>query len=69
MCTDLKIYGYVPVRHTHVLCKYEIRDIIFTLIVDDFGIKFTSRKDAEHLLSALENLYFITKDWEGNCFL
>ena len=53
LCTDLKIYGYVPVRHTHVLCKYEIRDIIFTLIVDEFGIKFTSRKDEEHLLSAL----------------
>ena len=39
---------------------------MFTIVVDDFGIKFTSRRDAEHLANEVEYLYVITKDWEGN---
>ena len=42
---------------------------MFTVVVDDFGIKFTSRRDAEHLASALKYLYVITKVWEGKQFL
>ena len=38
---------------------------MFTLVVDDFGIKFTSSQDAEHLSIVLEGLYVITKYWEG----
>ena len=41
---------------------------MFTLVVDDFRIKFTIRQDAEHLASALDDLYIITKNWEGTIF-
>ena len=41
---------------------------MFTLVLDDFGINFISRQDAFHLYRALEDLYVVTKDWEGaNC--
>ena len=64
LCTHLKIYGYSPVRHKPDIWKCETRDIIFTLVMDDFGIMFTTRQDLEHLASALKYLYVITKDWE-----
>ena len=38
---------------------------MFTLVVDSFGIKYNIRQDADHLTSALEDLYVIKKDWEG----
>ena len=42
---------------------------MLTLLVDDFGTKFNSRRDAEHLASAIKYLYVIIKDWEGTRFL
>ena len=41
---------------------------MFTLLVDNFGIKFASRQDAENLAIAIEYLYVITKDWEEILF-
>ena len=38
---------------------------MFTLVVDDLGIKFTISQDAEHLAVELEDLFVITKNWEG----
>ena len=45
LCTGLNKYGYVPVRHTHPLWKHETRKTIFILVLNEFGIKFTSRQD------------------------
>jgi hypothetical protein len=39
------------------------------LLVDDFGIKYTNRCDAEHLLAALQALYVITTDWSRSLYL
>ena len=68
LCAHLKKCGYVLVRHTPALWKHESRNIMFTLVVDDFGINFNNRWDSEHLSSALEYLYAITKDWEVKTF-
>ena len=57
--------GYVPVKHTPGLWKHKTRDIRFTLVVDDFGIKYTNRADAEHLISTLEKHYKVATDWTG----
>ena len=37
----------------------------FTLVVDDFGVKYHHRYDALHLLNLLEVKYKITTDWKG----
>ena len=42
---------------------------MFTLVVDDFAIKYTSNQDADHLISALQDLYEITIDWSGKHFI
>ena len=68
LCVHLKKYGYAPVKYTPALWKQDSRNVMFTLVVDDFGIKSASRLDAEYLASALENLYVITKDWEETIY-
>ena len=51
--THIKIHGYAPVQHTNTLWTNETGDIIFTLLVGEFLIKFTSSQYSEHLSSAL----------------
>ena len=42
--------GYYPVRESPGLWKHKTRSTIFTLCVDDFGIKYASQEDADHLI-------------------
>ena len=37
----------------------------FCLCVDDFGVKYFSKDDANHLIQTLNNKYECTIDWEG----
>ena len=61
-------YGYHPVPHTPGLWKHETRDIIFTLVVDDFAIKYTHLDDLHHLQKALQDRYTITIDLEAELY-
>ena len=47
------------------LWTHEWRQISFTLIVDDFGVKYVGEENANHLIGVLEEHYKITKDWDG----
>jgi hypothetical protein len=67
--THLATHGYAPCTHTPGLWTHSTRPIAFALVVDDFGIKYTNRDDAIHLLSALEELYTVTTDWTGSLYL
>ena len=40
-----------------MLQKHASHDIVFALMVDDFGLKYTNRKDVEHLTNSLQILY------------
>ena len=65
----LSPYGYAPVQHTPSLWKHESNGIIFSLVVDDFGIKSTSDSATSHLLQALRDKYQITVDPSGTKLL
>jgi hypothetical protein len=65
----LKPYGYEPVRHTPGLWKHNVRPTTFTLAVDDFGIKYFCKADADHLFSAIADKYALTIDWSGTQYL
>jgi hypothetical protein len=41
----------------------------FTLIVDNFGVKYISKNDIDHLTSILKQDYEINTDWEGTQYL
>ena len=69
LVAHLAPFGYFPVRHTPGLWRHTARPTTFTLAVDDFGIKFFNKADADHLFDALETKYVITKDWSGSTYL
>ena len=61
--------GYFPSKHTNGLWLHKTRDISFTLVVDDFGVKYTHKSDADHLLNLLKASYPITIDWSGKKYI
>ena len=50
-------FGYSPCRHTPGLWTHTDRQITFTLVVDDFGVKYTNEKDVQHLIDSLRTIY------------
>ena len=65
LAADLKPFGYYKCPYTHGLLKQESRLISFTLVVDDFGVKYINKEDAEHLESAIKANYPYKVDWSG----
>ena len=47
------------------LWKHSTRPIQFTLVVDDFGVKYTSLDDANHLIDTLKKYYDVSVDHTG----
>ena len=41
----------------------------FTLVVDDFGVKYVGEEHALHLKAALEEGYTLTTEWEGKRYI
>ena len=62
-------YGYRHSKVTNGLRTHKIRDTKFTLVVDDFRVKYTSAANINHLLNALKDLYKITIEWMGSHFI
>ena len=65
----MKIHGYVPCRCTPGLFNHTSRKISFALCVDNFGVKYIEKSDAQHLLTCIEKLYKCTTAWEGKLYL
>jgi hypothetical protein len=47
--------GYRTTKHTHGLWKHDTKPIQFALVVDDFGIEYQNKTDAEELINALKH--------------
>eukprot|EP00957_Ditylum_brightwellii_P151299 11520824-Ditylum_brightwellii.AAC.1 len=65
---NLKTYGYSPCKFTSRLWRHETRDIVFCLVVDDFGVKYIQKEDAAHLIKSLYDLYTCTDNWKCQLF-
>jgi hypothetical protein len=61
--TRLAPFGYYPARHTPGLWIHKTRPISFTLVVDDFAVKYVGKQHAEHLRNSLLQTYELTTDW------
>ena len=59
-------HGYAPVAVTPGLWTHATRNIVFSLVVDDFGIRYSSRADADHLIAALTQHYQVRLNWTGS---
>jgi hypothetical protein len=67
--TRLAKHGYHQSKHTPGFWTHETRATQFTLVVDDFGVKYVGKRDADHLINALKETYPITEDWHGTKYL
>ena len=68
LVNNLSTHGYTPIFITIGLWKHSTRRTTFCLCVDDFGVKYFSKADADHLLTALGQKYTYTVDWTGQHF-
>lgn len=60
--------GYFEVRNTPGLFKHITSPVAFSLVVDEFGVKYVGRQHADHLANALKKHYPISEEWEGNLY-
>jgi hypothetical protein len=65
----LNIHGYYQHRHTPGLWAHRTQPVQFTLVVDDFGVKFVGKEHTEHLIKALQETYEMSiNDWLGSLY-
>ena len=69
LCTHLASHGYLECARTPGLFRHRERNIAFTLVVDDFLIKFKKTEDATHLVAALSEKYALKVNWEATKYL
>jgi hypothetical protein len=60
--------GYRPTTHTHGLWTHDTRPISFSLVVDDFGVKYVGQEHTEHLMACIKKNYNISSDWNGTAY-
>ena len=61
--------GYKQSKLVPGLWKHDWRPIQFTLVGDDFGVKYVGKEHALHLKATLEEHYKVTNDWEGKRYI
>ena len=61
-------FGYHKSFNTPGLRMHESRPITFTLVGNNFEVKFVNKDDVDHLLSSIKKTYTLTKDWTGNLY-
>ena len=61
-------FGFAPVLRTPALWKHDTKPILLSLVVDDFGVKYIRKENADLLIQALQKLYTISIDWTGSLF-
>ena len=69
LVAHLAVHGYI--QHDRVPCLFAhvTNGVTFTLVVDDFGIKYHAKEGVLHLISRLQNLYQIKVNWTGSKYL
>jgi hypothetical protein len=60
--------GYWPTKHIHGLWNHDNRSISFSLVVDDFRVKYVGREHAEHLMECIKKNYNISIEWKGSAY-
>ncbi len=62
-------FGYYKCVNTPGLWYHVSRPISFTLVVDDFGVKYVGKDHADHLIASIKCTYKkLTEDWTGSLY-
>ena len=62
-------FGYSESTNTPGFWTHRTRPISFTLVVDDFGVKYVGKEHALHLKSVIEEHYKFSANWTGNRYI
>ena len=65
----LNKHGYRQSELVPRLWQHDTRPVQFTLVVDDFGLKYVGEEHANHLKQVLEEHYTLTCDWTGTRYI
>ena len=65
----LNKHGYQQSKLVPRLWKHNWQPIQFTLVVDDFGVKYVGEKHALQLKQKLEKNYKFTIEWDGTRYI
>ncbi len=68
LITHLAAHGYHQTSTT-CLFRHESNGVIFTLVVDDFGVNFANKQSAQHLIDCLKLRYPLTVNWNATKYL
>eukprot|EP00804_Cyclotella_cryptica_P019534 CCRYP_014300-RA/>CCRYP_014300-RA protein AED:0.25 eAED:0.24 QI:0/0/0/0.8/0.25/0/5/0/514 len=60
--------GYYQCECTPGLWRHKWRPIMFTLIVDDFGVEYVGEHHAHHLRDTIKEFYNLTENWKGDLY-
>jgi hypothetical protein len=66
--THLAHFGYYPARHKSGLWLQKTRPIAFSLVVEDFNVKYVGKQHVDHLRNAVLQSYELTTDWEAKVY-
>jgi hypothetical protein len=44
------------------------RPLQFSLVVDDFGVKYSHKEDVDHLIATLKKDFTMSEDWAGDLY-
>ena len=58
-------HGYHQSKTTPGLWKHDTRPIDFSLVVDDFGVKYVGEQNVQHLIDTVRQYYKCSCDWNG----
>ena len=64
----IRPHRYYEVSHTLGLWKHISCPINFSLVVDDFGMKYVGEYNARHLIESLKENFTISEDWKGGLY-
>ena len=65
----LNKHGYIRSGTIDGLFKHRTRNISFTLMVDDFGIKYKWKEDLDHLINIMRSKYTFKVDLEAKQYI
>ncbi|KAL7478564.1 hypothetical protein ACHAW6_009220 [Cyclotella cf. meneghiniana] len=62
-------HGYRQSKLVPGLWMYDWHPIWFTLVVDDFGVKYVGQEHTIHLKTVIESHYSLSTDWTGDQYI
>jgi hypothetical protein len=61
----LQKHGYHQSQRTSGLWKHDTHPISFSLVINNFGVKYVGKENAQHLLDTVRQYYKCLCNWKG----